>query len=294
MHVPVLLKEVITLLDLRPGNIVLDGTVGSGGHAEAIMRVIGSTGYFIGLDQDEQAIARSRERLNKLNQPFILKHSQFGRLDEILVSLNMPRVDAVLLDVGFCLDQIEDAGRGFSFLRDGPLDMRMDQTSGRTAAELIHDSSEEELSTIFYEYGEERHARSIARAIVRERTKKEIQTTKDLAELIFNLTPARFRYGRIHPATRVFQALRIAVNDELNQLTEALPKAFDSLVINGKLSVISFHSLEDRIVKHFFKRMKTESRGVILTKKPVCPGEEEILHNSMSRSAKLRVIKRVK
>jgi 16S rRNA (cytosine1402-N4)-methyltransferase len=206
----------------------------------------------------------------------------------------MERVHAVLLDVGVSTEQLEDPKRGFSFRFDGPLDMRMDEQAKETAADVIANSNEQELIDIFRRFGEERYARPIARAIVRARPRTPIKTTAALRELIEHATPVRCRFGRIHPATRVFQALRIAVNDELEALAEALPKAFDCLNEDGRLAVISFHSLEDRIVKRFFVSQKESGRGRIVTRKPVRPGELEMAENPRARSAKLRVIERSK
>ena len=290
MHKPVLLSEVLRLLALQPGMTVLDGTLGSGGHSEAILGAIGPAGRLVGLDRDSEALARARERLKGAPGKQYLIHSNFDQISQVLSSLNIQKVNAVLLDIGVSSEQLMDPRRGFSLIKDGPLDMRMDVSSGRPAADLVHEAEERELASIFREFGEERFARKIARAIVREREKKMIATTTELAKLIADVTPARFRFGRIHPATRVFQALRIAVNRELAALDEALPQAFDALTTGGRLAVISFHSLEDRRVKQFFVGKKQSGQGKILTKKPVQAGPEELADNPRARSAKLRVI----
>lgn len=292
MHKPVLLDSVLSQLTLKAGQIVIDGTVGSGGHAEAILKAISPEGILIGLDQDEEALKRSEECLKRVGGKFILKHSNFRNLDQVLSILNIHKVHAVLLDIGVSSDQLGDPKRGFSFQAEGPLDMRMDQAEGLPAGILVAEASVEELTSIFRNFGEERYARKIAYAIVRERTKKPIETTRALKELIERVTPARYRYGRIHPATRVFQAIRIAVNDELGALREGLPKAFEALERNGRLAVISFHSLEDRLVKRFFIEKKNLGVGAIVTKKPIVPSDQEMEANPRARSAKLRVIER--
>lgn len=292
LHKPVLLNEVFQLLALKPGMTVLDGTVGSGGHAEAILQAIGPSGHLIGLDRDPEAIQRTRERLKTVSRNVTLLHSNFSRIHQALSSLNIRKVNAVLLDIGISSEQLDEPKRGFSFTRDGPLDMRMDQSAGPSAADLIAGAAAEELASMFREYGEERFAKKIAHAIVRERAKKSVTTTAELANIIAGVTPARFRFGRIHPATRVFQALRIAVNQELRALDEALPQAFDALAPLGRLAVISFHSLEDRRVKQFFVGKKQSGEGKILTKKPVQAAPEELRENPRARSAKLRVIER--
>jgi len=292
LHKPVLTETVLSYLNLKPGDIVFDGTVGSGGHAEAILKAIGPEGFLIGLDQDEEAIKRVQNRLEQVGKRFKLIQLNFRFLDQALSSLHFNKVNAVLLDVGISTDQLQDSGRGFSFQKDGPLDMRMDRSQAQTAADLVNGLNEEELAMIFREYGEERYARQIARAIAKERTRTPLRTTGILKKMIVDAVPARYRYGRIHPATRVFQALRIAVNDELAALEETLPKAFDCLDFSGKLCVISFHSLEDRIVKRFFLKQKQAGMGKIITKKPVQPSDQEIQTNPSARSAKLRVIER--
>lgn len=292
MHKSVLVEAVLSYLKLKPGDVVLDGTVGDGGHAEVILEAIGPQGFLVGLDQDEEAIKRAQNRLERVGKHFKLVQLNFRFLDQALSSLNFSKVNAVLLDIGVSRDQLEDSRRGFSFQKDGPLDMRMDRNQTQTAVDLVNGLSEKELAMIFHGYGEERYARRIAQAIARERIKTPIKTTGVLKTLVERAVPTPYRFGRIHPATRVFQALRIAVNDELAALEETLPKAFDCLDFGGKLCVISFHSLEDRIVKRFFVKQKQTGVGKIITKKPVQPSNQEIQANSSARSAKLRVIER--
>ena len=292
MHKPVLLETVLSYLELKPGHVALDATIGSGGHAEAILKAIGSQGRLIGLDQDVLALERVRNHLVGFEKQVILKHLNFRYLDQVLFELNFKQVHAVLLDVGVSSEQLEDPERGFSFQLDGPLDMRMDSTGSRKAEDIIAQVSLYELTTIFRKFGEERYARRIAEAIVNARTRAPIQTTGALKALIERAVPIYYLRGRIHPATRVFQALRIVVNDELGALEEALPKAFDFLEPGGRLAVISFHSLEDRIVKRFFVKQKQSGLGKVITKKPIVATSEEIGENPRSRSAKLRVIER--
>ncbi len=292
MHKSVLLDSVLSHLNLSPGQIVFDLTIGSGGHAEAILQRIKPNGLLIGLDQDKAAVERARKRLQETGGKFTLHHLNFRFLDQALSSLNIEQVNVVLLDIGVSTDQLEESDRGFSFMREGPLDMRMDQDQSQTAQHLIYGLSERELTQIFGELGEERYARRIAHQIVSERAKSPIKTTIDLKNIVEKVVPSKYRFGRIHPATRIFQALRIAVNDELNALTEALPKAFGVLKPAGRLAVISFHSLEDRIVKHFFVKEKNLGEGKIITKKPVEATEAEVTENPKARSAKLRVIER--
>lgn len=292
MHKPVLLDLVLSHLALKPGFVVLDATVGSGGHSEAILEAVGPKGFLIGLDQDEAAIKRAQKHLEQIGSQFILKQSNFRFLDQVLSSLNFNKVHAVLLDVGVSSEQLEDPDRGFSFQFDGPLDMRMNRQTAQRAEDWILQASQHELATIFRQFGEERYAGRIAAAIVKMREHEPVTTTKTLKELIERVTPARYRFGRIHPATRVFQALRIVVNDELGALEESLPKAFNCLETGGRLVVISFHSLEDRIVKRFFVKQKAAGEGKIITKKPLQASDEEIGTNPRARSAKLRVIER--
>jgi len=292
LHKSVLLDSVLSHLNLVQGQIVLDATVGSGGHSETILKRISPNGLLIGLDQDPEALKRAAKRLEAVGGKFVLKHFNFRFLDEALSSLNLKQVNAVLLDVGVSSDQLQASDRGFSFMREGPLDMRMDPTQDQTAEHLIYGLSERELIQIFGELGEERYAGRIARKIVQERSKRSIKTTFDLKKIVEETVPSAYRFGRIHPATRIFQALRIAVNDELNALKEALPKAFGSLKPGGRLAVISFHSLEDRIVKQYFVQEKNLGSGKIMTKKPIEATEDELKDNPRSRSAKLRVIER--
>ena len=266
----------------------MDGTIGGGGHAEAILEKIGDKGILIGLDQDEQAIQRCLEKFK--DRPNLrLCHANFRKMGEVLKELHFSGVNAVLLDVGISSFQIDEAERGFSFQREGPLDMRMNSTEGPTAADLVNQLPAKELDRIFFEWGEDRFARKITRALCDRRDKKKFQTTLDLAQTIEKVIPRR---GHLHPATRVFQGLRIAVNDELGALEDGLRFGFENLTLGGKMAVISFHSLEDRLVKNFFRDKMRMTEGLLLSKKPITPSRDEMQMNPRSRSAKLRVIEK--
>ena len=287
-HVPVLVAEVLELLDPKPGERALDATVGGGGHARALAGRLGPEGLIVGIDRDEEAIARAEKALAGAPPRVCLKQANFTELGRTLDGCGADEVDVAIFDLGLSSDQLADPGRGFAFGAEGPLDMRMDLRERRTAADIVNGSSETELADIFRRFGEERHARTIARAIVRARSRVRIRTTTELASLIERAR--RGRRGRIHPATRVFQALRIAVNRELESLEAGLEAAWRRLAQGGRMGVISFHSLEDRIVKGFFRKRAKEGAARLLTKKVVRPGEEERARNPRSRSARLRVL----
>jgi len=293
VHEPVLLKEVVALLNPRPGQVVVDGTLGSGGHAKEIMQYLGPQGRLIGLDQDPEALERAKRTLEHFTNVEFLQ-ANFSELEAVLKRLNLNRIDAVLLDVGLSSEQLGTADRGFSFLKEGSLDMRMDPRSLVTARDLVNDLSQGELETLFRESGEERWSKRIAAAVSRERQKKPIETTRQLTEIIEKSVPRPARFGPRHPAMRVFQALRIRVNRELAALEETLPQAFRALKRGGRLAVISFHSLEDRIVKQTFREWLKRGEARVLTPKPVRATEEEMRRNPRSRSAKLRVVERIK
>lgn len=299
-HKPVLLSETLELLNLREGDIAVDGTMGSAGHSVQMLEAVGRQGRLICLDQDPDSIERCRGIFS--SDPRVsLHHENYVNLDTVMDSLNIPAVNAVLLDIGFSSDQIESPERGFSFDLDGPLDMRMNPEAEVTAADLIRVLSERELTDVFRSYGEERQASRFAKLICIEREKSPIQTTQDLVRVIQKALPAYFEaekgkrppWARRHPATQVFQALRIAVNQELEVLKEGLPRIFSRLKKGGRLVVISFHSLEDRIVKHQFLNWKQSGEGKILTKKPILAKIEEQRLNPRARSAKLRAVERV-
>ncbi len=292
-HTPVLVREVIEFLKCRPGGIYLDCTLGEGGHTEEILKACAPDGRVIGLDRDLQSIEQARGRLAAFGRRVVFHHENFVQLDAVLDREAVQEVDGILFDLGVSSVQLEIGDRGFSFLKDGPLDMRMDQTKGKTASELIHQLSESELTRIFQEYGEERWAKKISRFIVQERARARITRTSHLAELILKAIPKRGHFARIHPATRVFQALRIAVNDELSNLRLAMEAAIRRLKSTGRLCIISFHSLEDRIVKHGFRDREKQGEIRVITKRPVMAGEEERMLNPRCRSAKLRAAERV-
>lgn len=296
MHQTVLLKESIQSLNLKEGFVMVDGTLGAGGHSELASSFLGKSGKIIAFDLDKSAIERAKERLSKSNCQIYFVNENFKDLDKVLKDLKIFSVDAILLDLGFSSDQIEFSGRGFSFQKDEPLKMTLreeNQENEFNAFDIVNFWEEEDIANVLYGYGEERFARRIAREITEQREKGQIKTTKQLAEIIFNAVPSFYRYGRIHPATKTFQALRIAVNNELGNIQEVLPKALAVLKPKGRLSVISFHSLEDRIVKNFFREMEKEGLGVLITKKPIAPDEEEVKNNRRARSAKLRVIEKI-
>ncbi|MBR3908979.1 MAG: 16S rRNA (cytosine(1402)-N(4))-methyltransferase RsmH [Clostridia bacterium] len=299
-HISVLLNETIESLNINPNGIYLDGTVGGAGHSlEIAKRLTG--GQLICLDRDPDAVKVATERLNGL--PARVVQSNYSRMDTVLKELNIPGVDGILLDLGVSSYQLDTAERGFSYHKDANLDMRMSQ-SGISAEDLVNDFAENELSDIFFRFGEEKYSRKIAAKIVKERKLQRITTTSQLAEIIANAVPAAARRDG-HPARKCFQAIRIAVNGELDHLNNALDKAFDSLNKDGVLAIITFHSLEDRMVKQRFKEYCTgctcppdfpvcvcgkTPRGRLLTRKPIEPSQEELNQNPRSRSAKLRVI----
>jgi 16S rRNA (cytosine1402-N4)-methyltransferase len=286
-HKPVLLKEAIEFLAVKPGERYIDATVGGGGHSEAILKV---GGIILGIDCDPEAITAARRRLSSAcpGASWRLVRGNFADLKKIAAANGFSSAAGILFDLGVSSYQLGTPKRGFSFNLESPLDMRMDLRLMVTAADLVNGLTENELTELFFKFGEEKCARRIARAICRARKIRPITTTNELAEVILRARPRRGKFDRTHPATRCFQALRIAVNDELNSLKAALPQALEILKPEGRLVVISFHSLEDRIVKNFLKLAAGEGRLEILTKKPIRPTEEEVEANPRSRSAKLR------
>lgn len=274
---------------------ILDCTVGYGGHAELLLESCVSGTTVIGLDRDSRAIDFCRQRLVRFGERAVLLRGNHRDLKRHLAEAGFSSVDGVLFDLGVSSPQLDDPDRGFSFQREGPLDMRMDQTTGMTAAELVNTGTEGDLADIIFQYGEERYSRRIARAIVRERGRRPIETTGALVSVIAGAVPSAYRRGRIHCATRTFQALRIAVNRELESLEPSLRDAIDVLAPGGNICAISFHSLEDRIVKRTFRSLAQgpDASLALLTKKPVLPSEEECRANPRARSAKLRVAERL-
>ena len=286
-HVSVLLAETLELLAVRPGGLYVDGTVGLGGHAEAVLRASAPDGRLVGLDRDGETLARARARLAPFGERVRLEQGDYREIPERLAG---EKADGILLDLGISSVQLDDAERGFSFQAEGPLDMRMDRSSGTTAADVVNRTRESELADILHEYGEEPAARRIARAIAFARERKPLATTRELADVVRRAAPRSRRPG-LHPATRTFQALRIRVNRELDGLGEALERAASCLAPGGRMAVIAFHSLEDRASKEAFRALST--RGFrLLTKKPVRPGEDEVRANPRARSARLRALRR--
>lgn len=286
MHKPVLLHESIEGLNLKDGDIFLDGTLGSAGHSLLVAEKFGDGVEIIGIDRDPEALKRSEERLRELTQSAYLRLESFRNMDTVLQELGVSGVNAILLDLGISSEQIDVSGRGFSFLRDEPLDMRMSR-EGLTASQILNSWDEHAIELVLRGFGEEKRSRQIARAIVERRETKPFKTTQDLVDVVGKRT------GKIHPATKTFQAIRIAVNEELQALEDGLEKAFNSLAPNGRLAVISFHSLEDRIVKNFMRDKAKEEKARLITKKPIVPSDEEIKSNPRSRSAKLRVLEKI-
>ncbi|WP_372681840.1 16S rRNA (cytosine(1402)-N(4))-methyltransferase RsmH [Desulfosarcina sp.] len=305
-HVPAMLEEAVDMLACRPGKIIVDGTLGGSGHARRICEQIGSGGVFIGVDQDKDAIDRARRILPADERRIHIVHGNFADLPLFLSELGLEAVDGILIDIGLSLHQIEASGRGFSFNRDEPLDMRMDVRSDVTAADLLASMDERELAQTFSRYGEERWAVRIARHLVAQRKTGAVTTSGQLARLVAQAVPAAAaRKQKIHPATRVFMALRIAVNRELEVLDQFLETAVDLLNPGGRLCVLSFHSLEDRMVKHRFRALAQpctcppafpqcvcgrQARVRLLTRKVLRPTDAEIRNNPMARSTRLRAV----
>ena len=294
-HIPVMAAEALFWLIQEDARIYLDCTVGYSGHAEKLLEASGPNSRLIGLGRDAMAIEASRKRLARFGDRALLMHGHFANLKQHLAVSGLGRVDGILFDLGVSSAQLEEPARGFSFQWDSPLDMRMDQSMSGTAADLINRWPEAQLADTIFQFGEERFARRIARAIIHARERRPLATTKELVSVIEGAVPANYRHGRIHCATRTFQAFRIAVNQELDCLEPALRTAVDVLSPGGRLCVISFHSLEDRIVKHTFRELSVGENPalMVLTKKPQLPGREESDRNPRSRSARLRAAQRV-
>ncbi len=292
-HIPVMLEEVMTWLNPQANSMIVDATLGLGGHAEAIIKKIAPQGRLVAIDRDARSLQMAKKRLSAYAQRCHFVQGDFKELDSILRELGITGVDGILLDLGLSSFQLEDARRGFSFQVEGPLDMRMDESYPLSAFDLVNSLSEGELSSILRNYGEERWHNRIARSIVRQRSEHPIETTKDLKEIILRAVPYRLGIDKIHPATRTFQALRIAVNQELETLRIMLDKSIDVLKPGGRIGVIAFHSLEDRIVKHQFLAWAKSGRMKVMTKKPLRPTEGERQRNPRSRSARLRIVERI-
>ncbi len=305
-HEPIMVEQVLELLQVEPGKVYCDGTLGGGGHSERILQASAPDGRLVGIDQDPAALARSRQVLAAHGDRVTLTHGNFADVVEILTALGMAPVDGLLVDLGVSSHQLDTADRGFSFRKDGPLDMRMDTTGGQQAREFIEQSSEAELAWVIQSYGEERASRRVARAIKQAQEQGGLEGTADLARVVRDAVPARDRRGkRIHPATRTFQALRMAVNQELDALERFL-QSFDKVLRpGGRVAVIAFHSLEDRAVKRRFASMANpctcppglpvcgcglEPAVSLITRKPVRPDDQEVAENPRARSARLRAV----
>jgi len=304
LHTPVLLADVIAGLAPHPGDLFIDGTLGLGGHAEALLEASAPDGRLLGFDRDGDALARAQSRLARFGDRLVTAHASYAEMGRVAPSLGFAAVDGVLLDLGLSSLQLDDPARGFAFRFDAPLDMRFDPRSGPTAADLVNGLPEDELADLIFQHGEERHSRRVARAIVSARP---VTNTTRLAGIVASAIPGG-RREKIHPATRTFQALRIAVNDELGALERALPQALDLLKPGGRLAVISFHSLEDRIVKQWMKREATDclcppeqlvcvcghvAALWLVTRKPIEAAPDESEQNPRARSAKLRIAEKV-
>lgn len=306
LHYSVLKNELIEGLNINPDGLYVDCTLGYAGDSKEILKRL-RRGFLFAFDQDEDAIHFSQNELNKIGQNFKVIHSNFKNLKEKLLAEDITKVDGIIFDLGLSSPQIDEKDRGFSFMQDAVLDMRMDKNNILTAKTVVNSYKEEELTKIFFEYGEEKYSKSIARNIVKERLKKEIETTLELVEIIKRSVPMKY-FLTNHPERQIFQAIRIEVNDELNVLSSAILDAIDLLKPSGRLCVITFHSLEDRIVKQTFKRLSEVNNLVkglpnipkeyepiikLINKKPILPSEKELEENSRSRSAKLRIIERL-
>ncbi|MCK5332614.1 16S rRNA (cytosine(1402)-N(4))-methyltransferase RsmH [Candidatus Parcubacteria bacterium] len=312
-HIPVLAKEIIEIIDPQPGENLIDGTIGGGGHAELFLEKISPNGKLLGIDLDSEALIENRRRLKKYSDRVVLEKGNFVDFVKIKENVNFPPVDIFFLDLGFSSQQLNDDDLGISFLKKSPLDMRIGGQGAEnddrfTAEHIINNWSEEEIKKILKDYGEEKYAYSIAREIAMTRKEKKIVNTQELVDIIGKSVPTRYKNQRIHYATKTFQAFRISVNKELENLQNVLPVILDNLEVGGRVCIISFHSLEDRIVKNFFRReakncicdvkiplcvCKHKQQLEIITKKPVMATEEEIAFNPRSRSAKVRIAKKI-
>lgn len=294
-HIPVLLNETIKYLDIQKDDVVVDGTLGAGGHSREICSLLGKNGTLIGIDQDSDAISRAKGVLDKYKCNVVLRNENFRNLDKILAEIGIKTVNKILLDIGFSSDQIENSNRGFSFMKEEPLLMTLSNNimeDTLTAEEIVNTWDEENIADVIFGYGEEKFSRMIAKGIIKARDEKPIKNTLELADIIKESVPAWYRRRKIHPATKTFQALRIVVNDEIGALKEGLDTGVRLLSKGGMIAVISFHSIEDRVVKNFFREMSKNGVGEIINKKPISPDRDEILNNKRARSAKLRIFKK--
>lgn len=296
MHIPVLLKETLDLLDVKQGDVVIDGTLGGGGHSEVLCSRFGRTITLIGIDRDEDALLRSKPRLVEAGCDPNLLHGNFKDIETLFEKLPLAHADRILFDFGVSSFQIDVSERGFSFMRDEPLLMTMKKNLTEddvTAHDVVNTWSLQSLTDIIRGFGEEKYAYRIAKGIVASREIKSIETTFELVDVIKASVPKSYVYGKIHPATRTFQAIRIAVNNELDSIREGLEGAWKILSPHGRIAAITFHSLEDRIVKHYFQQLVKADEAILVNKKPLTPSDEEVKANSRSRSSKLRVIEKI-
>ncbi len=295
-HIPVLKDESIDGLFIKDGDIIVDGTLGGGGHTFEMIKRFGSKVKIIGLDLDLDAKDRTEKLISGTPSDFIFVNYGFQDIDKVLKDLGIEKVDGILLDLGISSFQLEVAGRGFSFLKDEPLLMTMKKEptdEDLTAKEIVNTWEEESIADIIYGFGEERYSRKIAKWIVESRKEKEIETTFDLVKIIDEAVGRNYKGMRIHPSTRTFQALRIATNSELSNLEQVIEKGFECLKIGGHISIITFHSLEDRIVKRAYMNLKENGKARMINKKPIIPTDDEIMNNPRSRSAKLRLLEKI-
>jgi 16S rRNA (cytosine1402-N4)-methyltransferase len=295
IHETVLLKETVDGLNLKKGDVVFDGTLGGGGHSEYVAKVFGKDVKIVAVDRDREALNRAEARLKTAGANYSLVLSDYRQITEVLDSQKIEKVQGIILDLGLSSNQLDESGRGFSFKNNEPLFMTFAAPCDLptvTAETVVNHWGEETLADIIYGYADERYARRIAKKIVEAREEKEIKTTNDLVEIISEAVPAVYRRGKIHFATKTFQAIRMAVNDELGALREGLEKGFAKLSSGGRMSVISFHSGEDRIVKNYFRDKAKEKKAILINKKPIVASSEEISKNPRSRSAKLRIIEK--
>jgi len=295
-HISVLLNESIDGLDIKSGDIIIDGTLGGGGHTLEMIKRFGSKIKIICLDLDSDAITRAKKLIDETDSNVVFKNIGFQDMDKVLDDLGIKKVDKILLDLGLSSFQLEEGDRGFSFSKNEPLLMTMKRNPSIddvTAYGIVNTWNEETIADIIFGFGEERHSRKIAKAIVEARLEKEIKTTFDLVEIIQKAVGKFYKGKKINPSTRTFQALRIATNSELSNLEKVIEKGFNYLSTEGRMAIITFHSLEDRIVKKAFVDLKEKEQAIIITKKPIIPSDEEIKFNPRSRSSKLRLIKKI-
>ena len=306
-HVSVLLDETIEGLNINPDGIYFDGTLGGGGHSYEILKRLTGKGILIGVDQDGDAIDAASERLKEFEGKFQLVRSNYSEIETILNDLKISKIDGIVLDLGVSSYQIDNLERGFSYKEDAPLDMRMDQRQLLNAADVVNGYTEEQLIAMLRDYGEERYAKSIAKAIIEGRKDRPIATTQELSDIVKNAVPKKYQIAKGHPAKKTFQAIRIEVNNELNILKTTLDKMIEHLNPGGRICVITFHSLEDRIVKLNFRNNENpctcppdfpvcvcgnKSKGKVITRKPIVPSDEEVENNKRSKSSKLRIFER--